>query len=145
MAKQKPEVDRRFARFGVVSFTATTKVNDFVDYLEKGVVAGTHCKTCGARFFPPRADCHNCLDRADMEWFEVKGTGALMTYSILRYAPVGFEADLPYAIAVADYGDFKVFGRLKGFDSAAAKPGAEVATVVKILPENRYTFEFVIK
>jgi len=35
-----------------------------------------------------------------------------MTFSKLEYGPVGFEADLPYAIAVADYGAYKVFGRL---------------------------------
>ena len=47
-----------------------------------------------------------------MEWFEVTGTGKLVTYSKLTFAPIGFEADVPYCIALLDYGAFKVFGRI---------------------------------
>ena len=35
---KKREVDDRFKKFGTVSFTATTKVNDFVSQLEDGKV-----------------------------------------------------------------------------------------------------------
>jgi hypothetical protein len=34
MAKKK-EADHRFKKFGTVSFTAITKTNDFVGYLEQ--------------------------------------------------------------------------------------------------------------
>ncbi len=111
MGKQKKELDMRFKKFGVVPFTATTKVNDFIDYLEKGSVAGTECKDCGTKFFPPRADCYKCLT-SNMDWFEIKGSGKLITYSTLKYAPVGFEEDLPYTIALVDFGEYKVFGRI---------------------------------
>jgi hypothetical protein len=104
------EQDTRFTKFGTVSFTALTKVNDFIDHLEEGKVTGTKCKTCGKTYFPPRADCYNCLD-SEMEWFEVSGSGKLLSFSKLEYAPVGFEGDLPYTIALLDYGDYKVFGR----------------------------------
>ena len=46
-----------FERFGRISFTAQTKVAAFVEYLEKGEVVASRCPTCGARYFPPRADC----------------------------------------------------------------------------------------
>jgi len=82
----KKEVDDRFKKFGTVSFTAITKTNDFIDYLEKGKVMGTRCKDCGQSFFPPRSDCYQCLP-GEMEWFEVSGTGKLVTYSKLEYAP----------------------------------------------------------
>ena len=51
------DIDDRFKKFGTVSFTATTKVNDFIDFLEQGKVMGTLCRGCGLKFFPPRADC----------------------------------------------------------------------------------------
>ena len=108
---KKREVDDRFKKFGTVSFTATTKVNDFVSHLEDGKVMGTRCKECDAVYFPPRADCAKCLT-SDMEWFEVTGKGKLVTYSKLEYAPIGFGDDLPYAIALLDYGNYKVFGRI---------------------------------
>jgi len=111
MAKDKKEVDDRFQKFGTVSFTAITKVNDFVDYLAQGKVMGTRCKPCGTIHFPPVADCAECLS-SDVEWFEVTGTGKLVSFSKLMYGPVGFEDDLPYSIALLDYGDYKVFGRI---------------------------------
>ncbi len=113
----KKEVDCRFNRFGAVSFTGLTRVNDFIDRLQEGKVMGTRCKTCGTRFFPPRADCYKSLD-SNMEWFEVNGVGILETYSTLSYAPMGFEKELPYTIGVVDFGGVKVFGRL---DSATPK------------------------
>ncbi len=95
MSKKKKEMDVRFKKFGTVSFTSTTKVNDFIDYLEEGKVMGSRCKECGLVFFPPRADCYKCFS-SDMEWFDVTGNGKLMAYSKLKYAPVGFDEDLPY-------------------------------------------------
>ena len=109
MAKQ--ELDVRFQKFGTVSFTATSKVNDFIDALEQGKVTGTMCPKCGLSFFPPRADCYQCLS-SDMQWFDVSGTGKLLTFTHMQYGPVGFEADLPYTIAVLDFGSYKVFGRI---------------------------------
>ena len=107
----KKNMDYRFKKFGTVSFTAISKVNDFIGYLEKGKVMGTQCRKCGRLFFPPRADCCSCLSN-DVEWFEVAGKGKLVTYSTLKFAPIGFGDDLPYSIALVDYGKYKVFGRI---------------------------------
>jgi uncharacterized OB-fold protein len=111
MSKPKKEADVRFSKFGTVSFTSLTKVNDFIDYLADGKVMASQCKKCNATFFPPRADCCECLS-SDMQWREVTGTGTLVSYSQLKFAPIGFDGDLPYSIAMLDYGDFQVFGRL---------------------------------
>ena len=67
------EQDARFKKFGTVSFTALTKVNDFIDHLEEGKITGTKCKHCGKVYFPPRADCYNCFN-SEMEWFEITGS-----------------------------------------------------------------------
>ncbi len=108
----KPKIDDRFKRFGTVSFTSASKVNDFVDHLEKGSVMGTRCDKCNLSFFPPRADCFNCLGQ-DLTWFDATGTtGTLLTFTKMKYGPMGFEDDLPYTIAVVDFKDFKMFGRI---------------------------------
>lgn len=109
----KKDKDERFRKFGTVSFTGTTKVNDFIDHLEQGKVTGTRCESCGQMFFPPRADCCTCCS-SKMEWFDVKGMGKLVTYSTLAFGPKGFEGDLPYTIALVDFGAYKVFGRIAG-------------------------------
>ena len=141
MAKKK-EIDVRFNKFGTVSFTSTTKVNDFIDKLEQGKVSGTQCKSCGLKFFPPRADCYQCLS-GDLEWFDISGTGRLLTYSKLEYAPVGFDGDLPYAIALLDYGDYKVFGRIEkdlAYEDLAV--GMALKTLVQTLPNGQLTYVF---
>ena len=142
MSKKK-EVDDRFKHFGTVSFTSITKTNDFIDYLKDNKVMGTRCKDCGLSFFPPRADCHQCLT-SNMEWFEVSGKGKLVSFSKLRYAPIGFEDDVPYCIALLDYGNYKVFGRITGeLKDEEIQVGMEMQTVVNELPNGQLNYVFV--
>jgi hypothetical protein len=78
-----------------------------------------------------------------MEWIEITGSGRLLSYSKLEYAPVGFGDDLPYSIAVLDYGDFKVFGRIAGDipeDDIAV--GMELKTVGNHLPNGQLNYVF---
>ena len=78
-----------------------------------------------------------------MEWFEVSGTGKLITYSQLEFGPVGFEDDLPYAIAILDYEDFKVFGRIAGdIPEDEITLGMEMETKVTRLPNNQLSYVF---
>ena len=138
----KKDIDIRFNKFGTVSFTSTTKVNDFIDKLEQGNVSGSRCKDCGKIFFPPRADCHQCFS-SNMEWFDVSGTGKLVTFSKLEYAPVGFENDLPYSIALLDYGDYKVFGRIASdLPDEEVQVGMEMKTVANTLPNGQLNYVF---
>lgn len=140
MAEKK--VDDRFKKFGTVSFTSISKINDFVDYLEQDKVMGTKCKTCGLTFFPPRADCYKCLS-GNMEWFEIIGNGKLLSFSKLEYGPVGFEKDLPYTIAILDYGDYKVFARLApDLKESDVNVGMELKTVVNRLPNGQLNYVF---
>ncbi len=69
-----------FEKFGRKSFASVTKTAKFVDILAEGKVDGTMCKKCGARFFPPRADCSVCFSK-DMDWFEMPAKGKLETLS----------------------------------------------------------------
>ncbi len=138
----KKEVDDRFKKFGTVSFASITKVNDFITNLEAGKVTGTKCKDCGMHFFPPRADCYKCLS-SNMEWFDVDGTGKLLTYSKLEYAPVGFGDDLPYRIAVLDYADYKVFGRIASdIPEEDIKVGMDMKTESNSLPNGQLNYVF---
>ena len=139
---KKKEVDDRFKKFGTVSFTSITKTNDFVDFLEGGKVMGTRCKDCGLVFFPPRADCYKCL-ASNVEWFEVSGSGKLLTYSELKFAPVGFQDDVPYCIALLDYGKYKVFGRIaKNVPEDEIKVGMEMKTVANKTSNEQLNYVF---
>ncbi len=131
-----------FERFGTVSFTVQTKVDKFVDLLDEGKVAGTKCKSCGEKYFPPRADCSNCLS-SDMEWFEISGLGKLISFSTLIYAPTGFEDDLPYTIALAQFDDVKVFGRMsKDLKEEDMKIGMDLEVLPVKLQGGKVAYEF---
>jgi uncharacterized OB-fold protein len=132
-----------FERFGKVSFTSVSKVDHFIDLLDQGRVAGTRCKKCGKSFFPPRADCCICLSR-EMEWFEIIGKGQLISYSTLNYAPTGFEEDLPYTVALVQFGnDLKLFGRLsEEIKAEEIKAGMRLKVITRELPNGHITYEF---
>ena len=130
-----------FEQFGIVSFTSTTKTEKFVDLLKEGKVCGTICKSCGAKFFPPRGDCNFCLSD-EMEWFDITGAGELITYTQAMYAPAGFEKDVPYTLGVARFEDgAKVFGRLdKSIPEENIRPGMKVRLKVIDLDDDRLSY-----
>lgn len=139
---KKKDIDDRFKKFGTVSFTAITKVNDFISHLEDNRITGTSCKSCGKKYFPPRNDCSSCLD-SQMEWFDVKGEGTLVTYSTLKFGPVGFENDLPYSIAVLDYGDYKIFGRIAdSIPDREIEIGGKMVTKANTLSNGQLNYVF---
>ncbi|MGD9211247.1 MAG: Zn-ribbon domain-containing OB-fold protein [Desulfobacteraceae bacterium] len=142
MSKSVKKEDKRFSKFGAVSFTQTTKVNDFIDFLEDGKIMASRCKECSTAFFPPRADCCQCLG-SNMHWFEVSGRGELVSYSQLKFAPIGFDKDLPYSIALVDYGDYRVFGRIdRNLAENEIQIGMEMTTAVDRLPEGQLSYVF---
>ncbi len=132
-----------FENFGTVSFTAEAKVADFVTYLEQGKVMATRCKGCGAKYFPPQMDCPRCLS-TDAEWFEIKGSGKLITYTAVQYGPSGFENDTPYTLAIVDFADgLRTFGRLsRDIKESDIKIGMDLKVVPAKLADDRISYEF---
>ena len=131
-----------FEKFGRKSFTAVTKTAKFVDLLAEGKVEGTVCKDCGAKYFPPRADCAKCFSK-NMDWFEMPKKGKLETFTTAYYAPFGFEADPPYAMGVVDFGGgMKLFARMaKGIKPEDLKVGADVAIRPLRYDDDQLSFE----
>ena len=133
----------RFEKFGKVGFVSETKAADFVNYLEQGKLMVTRCKKCGTVFSPPKMDCSECLS-SEVEWVEVKGKGKLISYTILQFAPTGFEDDLPYTLGLVEFnGGLRIFGRLsKDIPPEELRVGLGVKPVaVKISPD-RISYEF---
>ena len=132
-----------FENFGKVSFTSEAKTADFVSYLEQGKVMATRCKKCGTSYFPPKMDCPKCL-LSDVEWFEIKGNGKLITYTKVYYGPSGFEDDAPYTLGVTEFGEgLRVFGRLsKDIKESNIKPGMKLKVVPSKFSGDRIGYEF---
>jgi len=133
-----------FEKFGRKSFTGITKMAKFVDFLAEGKVEGTVCKKCGAKFFPPRADCSVCLSK-EMDWFEMPKNGKLETFTTAMYAPFGFEADPPYTMGVVDFGGgLKLFARVaKDIKPEDVSVGMAVAIRTMKYDDGQMSFEIV--
>ncbi len=131
-----------FEKFGKISYTKETKVADFVKHLEEGKIMGTMCKKCRALYFPPRADCADCLS-SDVKWIELNGRGKLITYTTSHFAPVGFEDEAPYTLGLAELDEGpQVFARLsKDILADEVKIGMKVRLVPVKLFEDRITYE----
>lgn len=131
-----------FENFGTVSFTTEAKTEEFINYLEQGKVMTTRCKKCGTAYFPPKMDCPSCLD-SDVEWFEITGTGKLVTYTVVHYGPSGFEDEAPYTLGIADFDGLRIFGRInKDIEEVSIVPGMAVKVVPVKSGEGKIAYEF---
>ncbi len=133
-----------FEKFGRKSFTAVTKTAKFVDFLTEGKIEGSVCKKCGAKYFPPRADCASCFSK-EMDWFDMPGKGTLETFTTAYYAPFGFEADPPYTMGVVDFGKgLKLFARVtKEIKPEDVKVGMEVSVRTLKYDDGQMSFEII--
>lgn len=63
---------------------------------------GTHCTTCGKYFYPPRAFCPDCRRDGKIVDHQFKGTGKVVTYSIIRSSSGDFKLLTPYVLAIIE-------------------------------------------
>ena len=80
---------------------ATPETRPFWDGCRDGVLMLQRCGPCGAAYFPPSPYCPRCLSD-DVVWKAVSGRGRLHTYVINHRPAPGFEAEVPYAIAIVE-------------------------------------------
>jgi hypothetical protein len=63
-------------------------------------MVGTKCAKCGSAYFPPRYLCPRCRRHGKIEPFQFSGRGEIVTYTIIRTPPSGFERQSPYAVGI---------------------------------------------
>ena len=62
------------------------------------------CKQCGKVFFPPRLICDACKAR-EFDDVVLPEEGEILSFTVIRTPPSGFEDEAPYAVAVVKLGD----------------------------------------
>lgn len=90
-----------FERFGKLGFTRHTRVQAFVEHLERGEITASRCRRCGRRSLPPRADCPACGDGA-FELVPVDPRGSVLCATMIHALPAGFEDGGPFGLALVD-------------------------------------------
>ncbi len=74
-------------------------VENFYKFCAEKKLMGVKCKKCGAVIWPPRGICASCFSYT-VEWIEFKGEGKLLTYTIIHFPPIQFQALAPYAVGI---------------------------------------------
>lgn len=61
---------------------------------------GTRCEKCGGHYYPPRNMCPICKTSGLIVPFKFKGTGEIVTFTVVHSAAKGFEKQVPYILAI---------------------------------------------
>lgn len=61
---------------------------------------GTHCEKCGDYFYPPRNMCPKCRRNSIIIPFKYKGTGEVVTYTIVHTSAKDYAKLTPYILAI---------------------------------------------
>ncbi|MEM2118856.1 MAG: Zn-ribbon domain-containing OB-fold protein [Candidatus Bathyarchaeia archaeon] len=120
-----------------------SKTLKFYEELKKGRVYATKCCKCGKLYFPPSADCPECLC-SEMEWVELSGEAEIETFTHVVVRPTSFCVYKPYTVAIGRLKEgVKVLAWLTGFKLSQIKVGMKAKLVGKVSPEGNPTYEFV--
>lgn len=75
----------------------------------------SRCPRCDVTWHPRRERCPTCIQEV-MEEVLLPERGELYSFSVVRIGRPGVE--VPYGVAVVDFGNVRVFGRLINWESA---------------------------
>lgn len=99
------------------------------------------CGSCKQIYFPPRESCPYCRRKSmgKMKEIKLKGTGTVLTYSIIHTAPEHFEGQTPYPIAIIklDEGP-KITAQIVDCELDDVKIGMRVQSTFRKIQEDGY-------
>jgi len=67
--------------------------------LKRNQLVGLRCKNCKILIFPPQMICTNCNYR-EFDIVELKGSGEVVTYTVIHVVPEGMEDLAPIIVAM---------------------------------------------
>ncbi len=97
---------------------------------------GTKCRECGMIHFPPRDVCPKCKStKVDKE--QLGKNGKIVTYTVIRVAPEGFEKEVPYIMAIIEMkGGSRLTAQIVDADPEDIKIGKKVRAVFRKISED---------
>ncbi|ADT84283.1 Zn-ribbon domain-containing OB-fold protein [Thermococcus barophilus] len=104
-------------------------------FKEKYRLVGSKCKKCGKIHFPPRQVCDECGSR-EMEEIQLSGRGKVISWTIVRNPPSGFEYYKPYPLALIELEEGPIIlAQLTDVDPEEITFGMEVEMVTRKIRE----------
>lgn len=119
-------------QFGYKDYISQSKIGErFLEALREGKLEGTKCSKCSTLYYPPRANCKECLTDEFIEPAEFSGEGKVLSFSEVHVPPAGFERFAPYTVTVVD---LKEGGRVVAWIDDVTEP-LEIGEDVLVKPE----------
>jgi uncharacterized OB-fold protein len=104
---------------------------EFIEAAKTGNVLARKCIKCNELHLATVYFCSKCGSK-EFENSILKGTGKVVTYTIMTVPPAGFEDLAPYAWVVMELNDSGI--RISGFLSNIQKPeDLQIGAVVKVV------------
>jgi len=117
----------QFISFKVCKLSAKP---EFIEAAKAGNVLARKCTKCDELHLATVYFCSKCGSK-EFENSILKGTGKVVTYTIMTVPPAGFEDLAPYAWVVMELGDYDL--RISGFLPNIEKPeDLPIGTAVKV-------------
>jgi len=118
----------QFISFKVCKLSAKP---EFIEAAKTGNVLARKCIKCDELHLATVYFCSKCGSK-EFEDSILKGTGKVVTYTIMTVPPAGFEDLTPYAWVVMELNDSGI--RISGFLSNIQKPeDLQIGTIVKVI------------
>jgi len=118
----------QFISFKVCKLSAKP---EFIEAAKTGNVLARKCIKCNELHLATIYFCNKCGSK-EFEDSILKGTGKVVTYTIMTVPPAGFEDLAPYAWVVMELNDSGI--RISGFLSNIQKPeDLQIGAVVKVV------------
>ena len=103
---------------------------EFIDAAKSGNILARKCAKCGEILLATVYYCKSCGSK-EFEDTILKGTGKVVTYTIMTVPPAGFEDLAPYAWVVMELDDSAI--RVSGFLAKISTPeDLPIGTPVKV-------------
>jgi len=122
------------------TWAAGKPASKFYAGLREGKIYGIRCSECQFVFVPPKKTCHRCFSELS-DWVEVKDTGTLETFTVVRYFEPGLHPMKPpfaYGIIKLDGADTGMVHIIRTKDYGSLKEGARVKAVFRKKPRANY-------
>lgn len=112
-------------------FAGRTGSRFLIKLRDEKKIMGVRCETCGKVFVPPRSTCERCFGDLSDRWVEVKDTGVVTGFTVVRYAAPHQPFKPPYILGLIklDGADTPLVHIVKGTPISQMKTGLRVKAV----------------
>ena len=121
-----------------------TQIAPFFEALKEGRFTTSYCTHCDRLHWPPRIACTTCTAEK-LEWREMSKSGKIYAFTqMVVGAPMGFEEDVPFPIAVVEVEatPFKILSRVDDAKYEDLEIGMPVELKVITLRDGRVFYRY---